>query len=487
MQPLDQTWSLPDSLDLEGYDFPLPPPEPPKDCGYTPHLQNNGPGPPDPVDSAIQAAVHLLVLLGLKPSQIRQLRKREYRDALLCIADAHEDDIDTAWAACPVRQPHHLLQRGRTRISHQSSVQYPSGVPSLISDRGSVATNFSLPMSDSTASGPAYFSDTSYAPPTWMSLSDEMHFATGVHNPNAPTAYHRMHEQHTIFQPTDQYNVHTTFSNHQQNNPGDDLNDSGVTGMRTLYPSDSGKSQSPMATNRSVLVPEEEPPRNRTQKVRFPCPDHGCAKDFSSTTELTKHLAGDHDKDATFRCKHPGCIFDTNRAEMWKRHHSTAHRECRGHSNCVEEIRTRERKHWGCGLCVRLFTDARSYAEHYKDHFEEGKSRKSEINFPTIIRSLLKQEATKHKWEKRISDIQHSEGKHYLAWVPGKSENIREALEYGTFDGRSIEDPAVADMLLDEVLAQARRNPKRHASTSPDHGDMQTPGIRMASYNQTYL
>jgi len=304
---------------------------------------------------------------------------------------------------------------------------------------------------------------------------------------NTSAAYFPPQEDDTLFQKVTQRNIASMpFPAQPLGTPGNFLGPSETVKLHHHPTEEEGKPHPSMITNRSAFVSKEDHGQSRNQKTRFPCPDHSCSKEFLSTTELKKHLAGDHDKDSTFICGHSGCFMETNRSEMWKRHHTAHHHGCRGSQKCVNEKRSRERKNWGCGICVKLFTDARSYAEHYKDHFEDGETRKSDLNFSTLIQSLLMQDATKDQWQMHCNGVRDKEGKCYLAWEPEDADDIRQALEYGTFNGSSIADSDVAEELLNEVVARAKPHPKRHASTSPDHRAAQAAGMRKSSGNQTF-
>ena len=183
MVPLDQDlsspWPFSDSTSLQGYEFELPPPPPPKGRSQSQYLHQSVHRDPNSLEHEVETAVYRLLSLDLNPRQIRELRKPEYREAVLCIADRHEDDIDRAICSKPSQgQSHCLPNSSRMTISSQASIQYPSGVPSLIPDRGSVATNFSLPRPDSFNSGLAYVPETGMLQrnSTWAATLDEFQF-----------------------------------------------------------------------------------------------------------------------------------------------------------------------------------------------------------------------------------------------------------------------------------------------------------------------
>lgn len=232
--------------------------------------------------------------------------------------------------------------------------------------------------------------------------------------------------------------------------------------------------QDPDFEDQDVPMPEQDRIRNRITKPRFPCPEDSeppCEKNFCSVNELSKHLTADHDKNVTFSCKHrpcPSSPFETNRAVTWKRHHSTQHRNCRLSEACIEKVCSRERKYWGCGLCETLCKDAKEYAAHYKEHALKAEYRhQSDIKFSTILRSLLKQEATSQRWEERHCDVRGQDGRYLLIWEPESSADLREALEYGIFKGNSIADAGVVDALLDELLTRATYHGEHYVSSVP--------------------
>ena len=55
------------------------------------------------------------------------------------------------------------------------------------------------------------------------------------------------------------------------------------------------------------------------------------------------------------------------------------------------------------------------------------------------MRGLLRQDATSDMWDRRNADARNPDGTFYLAWEPKSSAHIREALEYGTYQGSSTD------------------------------------------------
>ncbi len=423
----------------------------------------------DPLDSVI-TAVKLLADLGLNPRQIRQLRQIEHLNALYCLADTCEDELDEAWVVLRLRQPQSTSRHNSLRHSYQSSSRYPSGVPSLSSDgshlRDSTTTDISVPIEEYSCGGPDYFGTVS-APDGWQYCFEDLLYTSTACLDNSislPVIEEGLDYQEADVQGFDP----TGFYPRSQNN---EIVPCTVPVQLALPRYQSGLNQSmQIPDDGHAFLREQQQTSNANQKPRFPCSEIGCPKYFLSENEFSKHLSGDHDKDVIFACIHKSCPlhpFEKSRISMWKKHHSTHHRGCAGFDTCKEERRTREKQHWACGLCSDLFLDVKTYARHYKNHFLEGNYQQRDVDYSTILRGLLRQDATSDKWDGRNADIRHPEGAFHLSWEPGSSAPVRETLEYGTFHGASIDDQHVVDQLLDEVIACANQHKKRHASSPP--------------------
>ncbi|KIW67084.1 hypothetical protein PV04_06357 [Phialophora macrospora] len=137
--------------------------------------------------------------------------------------------------------------------------------------------------------------------------------------------------------------------------------------------------------------------------------------------------------------------------------------------------------HWGCSLCVHLSKSAKDYLAHYKSHLENEKLRqppsRDDISFSVMIQSLLTQDATNDKWNERSPRTHNLDRSTRLTWDIDDCADIREALEYGFFQGLSISEPDVVERLLDEVQFRPRRCVQRSPtlSTIKESFDRQAP------------
>src|ERR1700761_2631692 len=172
--PSHLAWASPDTLAFHGLNFPAPPSrslEPSQRGSYTIASVLA-----DAHSSELQAeaAVRQLAALDLNQRQIRALRKPKHRAAIAYLAAIDEDAVDVACTKI-------FSERPWGRQSNQIPARYPSGVPSLISDqssfRASLATNFSLPGSDSSIHEPEHISNLSHGPSQWKSIPDDAHVA----------------------------------------------------------------------------------------------------------------------------------------------------------------------------------------------------------------------------------------------------------------------------------------------------------------------
>ena len=430
----------------------------------------------DPGES-IKAAVQLLLKLGLSRRQIRHLSQLGYRNAINCLADTSEDELDDVVDNLRASQSQFPPRPESGRLSYQALPRYPSGTPSLVTNRSSLSDstvpNVRLSADITTTCGPDTIGVLPYGPP-WNFGTDDRH-----------AEYADIHKEHNLYSMPRIHEGQKLCDLLRPAAPADKFDlDLGADEVPRPIQTKVWTSNSIPRTNEQVVsnhgsfsgyefVQEEERPQVQNKKSPFPCSEVGCAKEFLNEHEFAKHLTGDHDKDATFACKHGDCPlhpFSKTRPEMCTKHHSTHHRGCPLkplHDTCIEEIRTRERRYWACGICGDLFIDVKSYAKHYKNHFFEGSYEQGDNDFSTIIRSLLGQGATVDKWAKRNVDVRDVKGFFRLTWEPETCAGIREALEYCTFQGRSLIEPEAVDLLLDEVVARAKQHRKRPASASP--------------------
>ncbi len=450
--PTHPGWTPTHSIPFDGFNFPAPPSETLQPARETAKLR----------ELEVKDLVQPLAGLGLNPRQIRELRRPKYRRALQYLDRVHEDDIDKACTEI-------YFERSKGSVPDTVSARHASGVPSLMSDRGSVATNFSLPLFGSSAYGPGHDLNLSHEMAPWQGFPE----ATQV------DTTHTFHDSTTSFLALNEYDHYYNMNPqglHAVKAPlqpqfGDivsplSLNVSANTPQATVGDRNHTKLD---PVNNSLLISNQDRPRIQPPKLKFPCPELGCPhKHFSKSSELAKHLLGDHDKNVTFTCLH--CQFETNREEMSKRHHSTQHhRHCSEYPQCVQEARERVRKYWGCGLCTNLFTDAKQYSAHYAEHFQISRAQQSEISFSTVIRSLLLQDATRDRWDARISAVGYLRTRYDLCWTEADCSDIRDALEYGIFDGASLSEASVADRLFDKLERRGTAYLKRPASSSPTH------------------
>jgi hypothetical protein len=221
------------------------------------------------------------------------------------------------------------------------------------------------------------------------------------------------------------------------------------------------------ASAQASFIAQEPASRKVSHRQKVPCPEMPCDKLFSNPSELARHICADHHKDSTFHCKHtacPGPQPTTSRESTIKRHHTERHSACTGSTTCYEEKRTRQRRYWGCGLCLHVATDAVLYAKHYQQHFLDGFQQR-DIDYSTIMRSLLQQKATRQVWEKL--DVQDEDGL-FMSWDPQSTSELREALEYGIFRSMSIDDPKLLDLLLSELVRAGQETTGSSDATMED-------------------
>ncbi|EXJ53944.1 hypothetical protein A1O7_09281 [Cladophialophora yegresii CBS 114405] len=77
-----------------------------------------------------------------------------------------------------------------------------------------------------------------------------------------------------------------------------------------------------------------------------------------------------------------------------------------------------------------------------------------------MIRSLLMQEATRERWQNRNAGAFSYNGLiFHLSWDGVDMSDIRDALEYGIFEGASISEANIAERLLDEIEKRAMSQP----------------------------
>ncbi|ETI19397.1 hypothetical protein G647_09230 [Cladophialophora carrionii CBS 160.54] len=454
---LSPAWPLPDAFPSTGYNFTVPASQPLELAGLNPYALPHANQQVHSIEPNVRDAVHLLATFGLSQRQIRKLRKPQYRTALSCLAQIGEDDIDMAYIA--------IFSERMRPTSDPVSAHHLSAVPSLVSDqtslRASMATDFSIPMSDSSAHGSGHVPNLTYGTAQFGAIPDEANMATtkSLHDSQTPFFGVSDHDK-MEYEPAPQHLDPVTIPRQQPRpqvlspRPDTAVTPSSAAGERNRSKLD--------PANHSFFISSHDRQRNRPPQPRFPCPERGCRKDFSSTREFAKHLCGDHDKNVIFHCLHCQHVtFQTGRAEMWTRHHKLRHASCLTEGRCVQETRGPERKYWGCGLCLEVFTDAKSYASHYADHFKNNRSlEQSDVSSSTTIQSLLMQDATHERWQNRNARSVGYDGLTYhRSWDRVDMSDIRDALEYGSFEGASISEPDVAERLLDEIEKRAIMQP----------------------------
>ncbi|OCT51534.1 hypothetical protein CLCR_09218 [Cladophialophora carrionii] len=104
--------------------------------------------------TSVEVAVQRLARIGINRWQMLQRSQLEYINALYLLQDADEGEVDKALTAFQ------STEHARSTFPDRTSARVPSGVPSLLSDqssqRGSVATDFSVPLDDGTGGVSAY-------------------------------------------------------------------------------------------------------------------------------------------------------------------------------------------------------------------------------------------------------------------------------------------------------------------------------------------
>jgi hypothetical protein len=408
-------------------------------------------------EPSVVSAVNLLANLGLKRHHIRVLRQLHLRNALHVLADTSEEEFDRAFD-----------------LRLRTSEHYSSGVPSLV---------FSDPRSSvlSTASSQADFNSMPWPHSDPLTLLTPASAYLGKHDEcSDPTLLPVLNEENLeeglifgITGTTEPGTLMKTMINDDTRDNTPMETESPLPPVPPLKDAQYLESRKSKALVQAPFIAQEPTSRKVSSKQKVPCPEIPCDKCFSNPSELASHILADHYKDSTFHCRHSGCPGPqptTSRASTIKRHHTERHTSCPGYENCYEEKRRRQRKYWGCGLCLHITADVRLYAKHYQQHFIDGFGQ-HHIDYSTIIRSLLQQDGTRQLWDQL--DVEDQNGS-FISWDSHSASEVREALEYGVFRGSSLDDESVLDQLLTE-LVRLGHGTNSHQINGPPDAVMEDP------------
>ncbi|OAP60855.1 hypothetical protein AYL99_05857 [Fonsecaea erecta] len=416
-----------------------------------------------------------LLSAGLSHKQISCLCKPKNFNQLVTIANADENVVQAAWKIVYQRR-----EGAKTRkLSSGAAMRYAPGNASL----GPNKPQWSAPTDPSTSTIETYAAGFTNLiqgqpqPSMWHNVSGEMDAMISrdpaVHGDGttiAPTMSFtapnfEQPQRADLHQPananttgvTSVYPYHALVDVSSFSGAGN-ASVSYVASTPATYYSAGGKATHDNRPSAASTDSTDRPIHQRTVKKEqtgHPCSEPDCEKKkrFLRSTELGKHLQGDHEQDTIHICQHDDdCAMQTYRHASWGRHHSRDHDSCKQGDMCVKIIRVREKRYWGCSICVHLSEDVSSHAEHHINHFKDGAAQACDIKYSTMILSLLLQEATKSKWEAYSLAMGIQAGNWDLAWQPPVKE-IRTALEYGTYQGSDISDPAVAERLITALFA----------------------------------
>jgi hypothetical protein len=217
------------------------------------------------------------------------LRQLEYINALYLLNDADEDEVDDALT--------NFHSTARSSFSYRTSTRFPSGVPSLLSDRSSQRGSVvSLPLDDGMSGLGVYGRDISHVPMQYTGIPNDTGPISDVCSQNdamdylpSPGSgydqpYHDGNVQILNTVESAQFHQGSYMPTMMQTPVGMLLPAPGKVEERNISGVDS--------LNQSPFIQEQDRGLRRPEKPRFPCPEPECKKHFAVTAGLSKHLTG---------------------------------------------------------------------------------------------------------------------------------------------------------------------------------------------------
>ncbi|OCL12732.1 hypothetical protein AOQ84DRAFT_143000 [Glonium stellatum] len=158
-----------------------------------------------------------------------------------------------------------------------------------------------------------------------------------------------------------------------------------------------------------------------------------CNKGFAKPGNCLNHEKDQHSQKRNWKCGHPSCTAAFSTKRGYDDHHKN-HR-C---LNCSYEVRVEElskpKTACACPYCGLLFEGHTSFASR-SDHIDEkhyrGEDRKTkaDLDYSSMISSLLKRKDIKDAWESFLSGSRGTR----LSWTPESAKSLLEELEFGVF------------------------------------------------------
>lgn len=166
-----------------------------------------------------------------------------------------------------------------------------------------------------------------------------------------------------------------------------------------------------------------------------PCIYPGHDKVISRKGDWVRHMDKYHKPGSSaWRCNVPNCGHVSETEDLFRQHHSNAHRcrKCMHADEC--RIDAEAKLVFACGFtgCLLLFKTWNSFRDHVKEHIAAGTSVAS-WHYSTELRNLLRRGEIAALWDAYCRQQLGAEHGylHIFHWQPETSAHFKRELEYG--------------------------------------------------------